>query len=87
MFILVNHLASEQNICRQEAGLKLLQREGVRLVADTLETDDSIAANAVDEGKDARQDLNLEFDDEERGIFDVDAEEAGIEVFGRKCLL
>jgi len=30
--------------------------------------------------------LDFEFDDEERGVFDVDAEEACIEMFGSQCL-
>ena len=63
-----------------------MQCEGILLVAETLKTDNSVAADTVDEGKDAGQDLDLEFDDEKRGIFDVDVEEAGIKVFGRECL-
>ena len=83
MFILVNHFASDQNLCIQETRLELLQGERVGLVTYAFETDDSVTADAVDKGEDAGQDLDFKFYDEERGIFDVDAEETGIEVFGR----
>lgn len=86
MLILVDHFASDQNLCMQQTGLELLQSERVGLVADTFETDNSIGADAVDKGEDTGQDLDFEFNDEKRGIVDVDAEEAGIEVFGRQCL-
>jgi hypothetical protein len=86
MFILIHHLASEQNVCVQQTCFELLQCERVGLVTNALEADNSVAADAVDEGENAGQDLDFELYDEERGIFDVDAEEAGIEVFGRQCL-
>lgn len=86
MLILVHHLASEQNICVQQTSFELLQCERVGLVTNAFEANNSVAADAVDEVEDARQDLDFELYDEKRGVFDIDAEEAGIEVFGRQCL-
>ena len=86
MFILIDHLASEQNVCVEQTSFELLQSKRVGLVTDAFETDDSVAADAVDKIENAGQDLDFELYDEERGIFDVDAEEAGVEVFGRQCL-
>jgi hypothetical protein len=63
-----------------------LQRERVGFVTNAFETNDSVTADSVDEGEDAGQDLDFELYDEERGIFDIDAEETGIEVFGCQCL-
>jgi len=86
MFILIHHLASEQHVCVQQTSFELLQCERVGLVTNAFEANDSVAADAVDKVENARQDLDFELYDEERGIFDVDAEEPGIEVFGRQCL-
>lgn len=87
MLILVDHFASDQNLRIQKTRLELLQSERVRLVTDAFEADNSVAADAVDKGEDAGQDLDFKLYDEKRGIFDVDAEEAGIEVFWRQCLV
>ena len=86
MFVLIHHLASEQHICVQQTSFELLQCERVGLVTNAFETNDSVAAYAVDEVENAGQDLDFELYDEERGIFDVDAEEAGIEMFRCQCL-
>jgi hypothetical protein len=86
MFILIDHLASEQNICVQQTCFELLQCERVGLVTNALKANDSVAADTVDEGEDTGQDLDFELYDEERGVLDVDAEETGIEVFGCQCL-
>jgi hypothetical protein len=86
MFILIHHLASEQNICVQQTCFELLQCERIGLVTNAFKANNSIAADTVDEGENAGQDLDFELYDEERGVLDVDAEEAGIEVFGCQCL-
>jgi hypothetical protein len=51
-------------------------------VAYAFKAEDSVAADAVDKGEDAGEDLDFKFYDEEGGVFDVDAEEACVEVFG-----
>jgi hypothetical protein len=81
-----HQLASEQDVCVQQTCFELLQCERVGLVANAFKANNSVAADAVDEGEDARQDLDFELYDEEWGILDVDAEKASIEVLGRQCL-
>jgi hypothetical protein len=81
--VFVCDFVSREDFCANEPGLKISCRKAVGRLSKSLEPNNAIDTDAIDEGQNARQDLNAELRDQKRAVVDIDLQYARF-VMGRR---
>lgn len=72
------HFRSCKHTCTDQSRLKISGREAIGGSTKSFKPNNSIGADAVDEGDDTGQNLDLEFGDQEGAVVHINLQQAGL---------